>query len=167
MGPTFLTDLAGILDDLGLGAWRSWGPIILMIVGWLGLVAWLLFLVTRIRYRIGPRHLSVTLLGLPLRRIAFGNIRAVHTHKPYFSEKWYNTLLPTFDRFLVIEKRRGLFKSIIITPEMRYVFKADLDRAIRGHLGLPSAPTVGETTTYDKMRVPDRSATERDRLGQG
>ncbi len=158
MEPSFLTEVAGWLDDLGLGAWRSWGPIVLMIVGWLGLVAWLLFLVTRIRYQIGRTHLKVTLVGLPLRRIAFANIRAVHTHKPHLAEKWYNTLLPSFDRFLVIEKRRGLFQSVIITPELRYVFKAELDRAIRAHLGLPPAPTVGEIITYDKMRVPDRDA---------
>ncbi len=156
MGADFLTDLARRLDDLGLGAWRSWGPIVVMIVGWLGLVIWFLFLVTRIRYRIGPRHLQVLVLGLPLRRIAFANIRAVHTHKPFLAEKWYNMLLPSFDRFLVIEKRRGLFKSVVITPELRYVFKAELDRAIRAHLGLPAAPTVGEIINYDKTRTADR-----------
>jgi hypothetical protein len=151
MDSTLLSSLAERLDDLGLGAWRSWGPIVLLILGWLGLFGWALFLVTRIRYQIGPRHLKITLCGLPLRRIAFGNIRAVHTHKLRFAEKWYNMLLPTFDRFLVIDKRRGLFPSVIITPEMRYVFKAELDRAIRRHLGLPLGPTVAETSTYDRM----------------
>ena len=54
------------------------------------------------------------------------------------------------DRILVIEKRRGLIKRLVITPEQRYVFKAELDRAIRACMGLKPAPSFASLTVLDQ-----------------
>jgi hypothetical protein len=116
------------------------------VVGWLGLIFGLIFCLRRVNYQVGRKHLKVTILGIPVRRVRLDNIRNIHTRKPRFAERWYNMLFPTLDRILVIEKRRGLVKCFVITPEQRYVFRSELDRAIRSHVGLkplgvtPAAP---------------------------
>lgn len=155
-----LHSLAARMDNAGMGAWREWGPIVVVILAWLALIVMLLFLLKQVDYRIGPRHLIVTILGIPVRRVRLDNIRNVHTpgpkRKPKFAERWHNTLhpiKPSFDRFLVIERRRGWIKRFVITPEQRYVFKNELDRAIRACLGMKPGPTVGDVTTFEKMTV--------------
>jgi len=90
-----------------------------------------------IDYRIGPKAVIITLFGLPVRRIRLDNIRHISSRRTGFCESWPNVLLIKRDRILVIEKRRGLSKRVLITPVQRYVFKAALDRAIREFNGLP------------------------------
>ncbi|MBI5386856.1 MAG: hypothetical protein HZA90_19460 [Verrucomicrobia bacterium] len=146
-----LPDTIKTLAVSEVGFWVQWGLIIQVVAAWLALVVFMLFLLTRIGYRISHKHLKVTLLGIPVRRVRLDNIRNIHTHYVRFGEKWYNHLFLKFDQVLVIQKRRGLIKDFVITPEQRYVFKAELDRAIRNYMGLPPAPTVANTTTFERL----------------
>ncbi len=148
---SLLEKLITTMDNAGLGPWREWSVIVLVVLVWLGLIGFLVFLLTHINYRIGSKRLVVTLLGIPVRWVHYDNVRNLHTHRIRFAEKWHNMLFPRSDRILVIEKRRGLFRRLVITPEVRYVFKAELDRAIRAHLGLKPGPTAAETTTYERL----------------
>jgi hypothetical protein len=97
------------------------------------LVAALLFVwvVSRIRYRIGSRHVKVLLFGICIRRLALTNIEAVSKRRSDgLAEHWWSTFRPKH-RVLVIRKQRGLCRNFIITPKNRYVFRSDLERAMR------------------------------------
>jgi hypothetical protein len=86
---------------------------------------------TQIHFRIGSRHLKVTLFGLTLRRIALTDIAYASKREPKgMAERWYSTLKTTHRR-LVIERKTGLRKYFCITPQNRYVFLADLKSAVR------------------------------------
>jgi hypothetical protein len=137
-----------------LDFWVNWWPVLAGVGAWLGLVVILLFLLSRIDYRIGPKHLKVTLLGIPIRRLRLDNIRNIHTRRVRVAEKWHNQLFAKPDRILVIEKRRGLFKSFVITPEQRFVFKMELDRAIRTFMGLPPGPTAADVRVLGDVPPP-------------
>jgi hypothetical protein len=99
------------------------------------------WLVTRVRYLITPRHFKVILFGVCLRRIRLEDIESVSKRHPSgWSEKWWNTLHPSH-RTLIIRRRRGLFRSVVITPRNRYVFKASLEKAMQG-LNAPNEDTA-------------------------
>ena len=103
---------------------------VVQVVGTLiALIAAFLLAIPLIRYRITPRWLLITLLGVPLRWISLGNIRSIsdHCHERY--EPWPNTHNPK-TRILFIRKRHGLFRHLLITPHKRFVFKAELEKAI-------------------------------------
>jgi hypothetical protein len=106
----------------------------------IGLVFWLR---TCLRYRITQKHLKVTLFGIPVRRVRLTNIESVGKSRNGWGEHWWNTWRP-FRRKLVIRKRRGLFKEIIITPRFRYEFKAELERAVQR--AASSAPQMSPQT---------------------
>ncbi len=134
-----------------LGPWGPWllvlGALVVATLA-LGIIV---FLVGRIDYRITERHLQVTLLGIPIRRLRLDNVRHISSHRPPVSERWPNQIFIRRDRVLVIEKRRGLFRHFLITPEQRYTFKAALDRAVRAVNGLPPAPTVADRMAFGVM----------------
>ncbi|MBI4327080.1 MAG: hypothetical protein HY674_17720 [Chloroflexi bacterium] len=99
----------------------------------LGLFAFtllLLWLRTRLRYRIGTRSLRVTLFGLSVRRIALVDIRYISKRRPRWGENWWNTLRPSH-RVLTIQRHRGWFKNFVITPPNRYVFQVELEQAVQ------------------------------------
>lgn len=88
------------------------------------------WLITCIRYRIGSRHVKVSLFGLCLRRIPFDDISSVSKRRATgFAENWWNTLRPNH-RMLVIRRHRGWPRNVIITPTNRYVFKSELEKAL-------------------------------------
>jgi hypothetical protein len=120
-----------VLRNLGLNDWHQWNPVLTLGLAWLLLIAWVMYLRTRIRYSIGPNHLNILLLGIPIRRVRLDNIRHIHGRKTKFAERWGNMVLTRYDRVLVIEKHRGLIKRCLITPDKRYVFKAELERAMQ------------------------------------
>jgi hypothetical protein len=94
------------------------------------LIFLLLWLLRHIRYSITPRHLKISLFGLSLRRIPLTQIESISKRRAEgWAENWWNTTKPGH-RALVIRKRRGLIKNLVITPRNRYIFKADLQRAI-------------------------------------
>jgi hypothetical protein len=97
------------------------------------LVAALIFAwaMTRIRYRVGSRHLKVVLFGIRLRRVALDSIESVSKRAgDGWTERWWSTLKPKH-RLLIIRRRRGLVRNFAVTPKNRYVFKADLERAMQ------------------------------------
>jgi hypothetical protein len=89
------------------------------------------WLMTRIRYRIGSRHVKVLLFGICIRRVALANIDSVSKRRgDGWAEHWWSTVHPKH-RMLVLRRRRGLWRNFVITPKNRYIFRADLERALR------------------------------------
>jgi hypothetical protein len=89
-----------------------------------------LVIIPLIRYRITSRWLLITLLGVPLRWVSLKNIRFITDHCKEAAEPWPNTHNPK-TRTLIIRKRHGLFRYLLITPHKRFVFKAELEKAVR------------------------------------
>ncbi len=121
-----------------------------LIIGLVLLTLLLIWLTSRLRYRITATHMEVTLFGVCARRIAFGNIERVSKRPPTFSENWGNTLKPE-PRRLVIHRKKGLLKEFSITPMNRYLFKAELERAMQG-LGLGNASSATVAMTEERER---------------
>jgi len=95
------------------------------------LVAFILCLcsIFTIRYRITRRHLKITWLWfIPIRFLALDNIRYLSPKRVRWAEKYYSTFNPRA-RWLVITKRRGWIKNVVITPPNPFVFKAEIERA--------------------------------------
>ncbi len=104
---------------------------LLCIAGTGVLVLGCLWMMSRISYRVGRRHVRVLLFGIPLRRIRIDQIAYASKHEPNaWAERWYNTLRISH-RLLTIEKRRGLIKNICITPRHRYAFLGEIKSAVR------------------------------------
>lgn len=112
----------------------------------LGLVVAILLIVPTINYRIGRRRLVFTVMGVPVRWVHLRNIRHVSDRPKGVAEPWGNTWNPG-NRTLFIRKRRGLFRSIKVTPVKHFVFKHDLELAIRE---LTGKPTSEETVHYTR-----------------
>jgi hypothetical protein len=110
----------------------------IIVLSCLGLVLVLVFLMTRIRYRVGSRNFEVILFGIRMRRIPLTDIRGVSKHRPGWCEKWPNTLFPA-KRLLFIHRRSGRFKHILITPTHRYAFKAEILRGVQRARALEAA----------------------------
>jgi hypothetical protein len=98
--------------------------------GLAAIVLAILLIVPTIRYRVTRKRLVVSALGIPIRWVSLKNIRYISDHSRLISEPWSNTHNAN-GRELYIRKRRGLFPSIKITPQKRFVFKAEIERAIR------------------------------------
>src|SRR5258708_39175134 len=99
------------------------------IFGFLGTSLIFFWLFTQIRYRIGSKHLKVTLFGIPLRRVALSNIRHISKRRTGFCEHWWNTWKPNH-RMLTIHKHRGLIKNFVMPPRNRYIFMPELQPPI-------------------------------------
>ncbi len=94
-----------------------------------------------IRYRVTSRFLRISWLGLPVRWVRLKNIRQILTQRVFWAEPWSNSFKHS-NRYLLIRKHSGLFKSLVITPKNHMVFRADLERA-RSQLAPPEVPTAG------------------------
>ena len=103
-----------------------------VIGGWILLLILLALLKIATRYRVGPKHLIVSVLGLPVRRIRLDNIRYLTTQRVRFAERWHNQVFVKPQTVLVVRKRRGLFKNLVITPHQRHLFMAEINRARDG-----------------------------------
>ena len=101
--------------------------VLLIVFIWVTLLVWAF---TQVRYRITSRHLEVTWLGIRCRRIPLIDIRYVSKRRTALAENWWNTLMPG-KRILVIHRRTGWFKNVVITPRRRYAFKAALEKAVQ------------------------------------
>jgi len=105
---------------------------------WIGITAITLVLLAfliprRIRYRIGKDSLEILLFGLPVRCILLNNIDAVSKKHTPWAEQWWSTWRP-HRRRLLIRRRKGILKNVVITPKYRYQFKAELERAVSQRL---------------------------------
>jgi hypothetical protein len=149
--------LPDVLRALGLPDWHKWNLALGLGLVWLFLVAWVIFLRSHIRYALGRNHLKILLFGIPIRRVHLGNIRHIHGRKAGVAERWSNMVITRLDRVLVIEKHRGLFKRCLITPDKPYVFRAELERAIRTRMvakqatvsDIPSTTSVVVNLNFD------------------
>jgi hypothetical protein len=102
---------------------------LLMVAGGLLALVLLVCSIVTIRYKITPRYLKILWLWfIPIRLIRLSHIRYVSPKPVFWAEKWYNTF-QVANRWLVITRRRGLFKELVISPRSPFVFKAELERA--------------------------------------
>lgn len=112
-------------------------------------VFFVVWLQTKIQYRIGSKHLKISCLGFVLRRIDLTDIKRISKRAPSgLSERWYSTTRPKH-RILAIQRHTGLRKNILITPRNRYVFLSDLQNAIRRvspQSNVEIEPSTEETT---------------------
>ena len=95
----------------------------------IALSALVLWVPTRLRYRIAKNHFEITLFGIPLRWVRLQDIILVSKSRIKWAEPWSNTWRGSRRR-IIIQKRRGLFKNILVTPQFRYEFKVELERAV-------------------------------------
>ena len=109
----------------------------MILAGCFGAVVVLMLSLVTIRYRITRRFLKITWLGLPVRLMRLTNIAHIGFTPVFWAEKWPNTFKPG-NRRLVIQKRSGLFKHLVITPRNHFVFKAEMDKAMK-ELQVPGA----------------------------
>ncbi len=95
-------------------------------------VVFILWLPTRIDYRVTARDFRITLLGIPLRRIPIGDIDHITTHHERWAEQWWNTCQPLRRRLMIV-RRRGWIRNLVVTPRYRYELKAALEKAMDLH----------------------------------
>jgi hypothetical protein len=113
----------------------------------IALIAFILWLPTQLRYQITKTHFVITLFGIPLRWVRLEDVILVSKSRTKWAEPWSNTWKGSRRR-IIIQKRRGLFKKILVTPQFRYEFKVDLENAAlkaKGKLapedtGIPTEP---------------------------
>lgn len=122
----------------------------------IALIVVVLSVVPLIRYRLTSRRLFITVLGIPIRWVSLKNIRYLSDHARDAAEPWANTFTRK-NRSLYVRKRRGLFRYLHLTPEKRFVFKAEVEKAIRQ---LDPGATFEETSFYDR-RADGASLTQR------
>jgi hypothetical protein len=102
------------------------------------------WLITRVRYRIGSKHVKVLLFGVCIRRVALSSIESVSKRRrDGLAEHWWSTMKPKH-RMLVLRRHRGLCRNFVVTPKNRYIFKTDLERAMR-RAGVSVTPSDSET----------------------
>lgn len=105
--------------------WQRLLPVAGAVFGFLLLVSSIL----TIRYRVTARFLKITWLWvIPVRLIRLSNIRYLTPKRVFWAERWYGTF-NVRARWLVVVKRHGLFKYVVITPRNPFVFKAEIERA--------------------------------------
>jgi len=92
----------------------------------------LVALLANINYRITPFHLEISMMGMAVRRIPHHDIKSVSVRRIWFAERWCNTL-SLGNRRLVIERRSGWFRNVVISPPYRFVFRSALAEARRHH----------------------------------
>jgi|GEM_PF-1714594 len=90
-----------------------------------------LWLMTRIHYRIGSRHLKIVLLGMVVRKIELTDIKRISKRGPRGLAEYWRSTFKTSHRVLTVQRYTGLRKYVVITPRNRYVFLADLQSAIK------------------------------------
>lgn len=106
----------------------------------------------RLSYHIGRSSLRIQLGRVTVRRIDFTDIERVD--KPRRELRWLETenWRNTFDdsrRLLVVHRRRGWFRKLVITPRHRYEFRRQLRGAIAEATGQVLPPVVEEPAESD------------------
>jgi hypothetical protein len=89
------------------------------------------WLQTKIQYRIGSKQFKISCLGLTLRKIDLTDIKRVSKRKlGPIAEYWYSTTKPKH-RLLTIQRHTGFRRFVVISPKNRYVFMSDLKNAVQ------------------------------------
>lgn len=97
----------------------------------------------RTTYRVTETHLQIRVFGIPIRRIALQRIRRYVRERDMLAELWVNRLMPG-RRTLVIELKDGLFRQVVISPRLPYVFRHELSEARRA-MKAPPVEDLDET----------------------
>ena len=97
----------------------------------------------RTTYRVMETHLQIRVFGIPIRRIALARIRRYVRQRDFFCELWVNRLMPG-RRTLTIEVKGGLFRHVVISPRLPYVFRHELSEARRA-MKAPPVEDLDET----------------------
>jgi hypothetical protein len=101
------------------------------VFGILATTALWIWLITKIHYRIGSRHLKIVLLGMVIRKIELADIKRISKRRPKGAAENWRSTLKSSHRILTIQRYSGIRKFVVITPRNRYVFLADLQNAIK------------------------------------
>lgn len=125
-----------------------------------------MWLITRVRYRIGSKHVKVLLFGIPIRRIPLAKIESISKRAgDGLTERWWSTLRPKH-RILVLRRRGGIFRNVMLTPKNRYIFKIDVERAIdrlarKTGLPQPNRPLPSASSEADNLEDGEQGAPQR------
>ena len=117
----------------------------LLQIGAISFVATLMVVLAiyRTTYRVTETHLVIRVFGVPIRRIALQRIRRYVRGRDMLAELWINRLMPG-RRTLVIELKDGLFRHVVISPRLPYVFRHELSEARRA-MKAPPVEDLDET----------------------
>jgi hypothetical protein len=135
---------------------------LILSVGGVVAISAILWMISRIRYRVTADHLEISVLGFALRRIPIRDIRKFSRQgPPFLAERWVNTLRPG-RRVMVLERRRGFPKHVLITPQFRYELQHHIRQVMKasrlnGHESDGTELLVEEETTFSE----DRTSRER------
>ena len=123
----------------------------LLQIGAISFVATFLVVVAiyRTTYRVTETHLQIRVFGIPIRRIALARIRRYVRERDFPCELWVNRLMPG-RRTLVIELKDGLFRHVVISPRLPYVFRHELSEARRAM----KAPPVEDMDEAPSAPIP-------------
>jgi hypothetical protein len=108
-------------------------------------VLWALRLWLRLNstYHIGRAAFRIRIFGLTVRRIPFSDIERVSKLRRHYRwselEDWTNTLSAS-RREMVLHRRSGLFRKLVITPQHRYEFRTQIRAAIAAETGRTLEP---------------------------
>lgn len=108
-------------------------------------VLWALRLWLRLNstYHIGRAAFRIRVFGLTVRRIPFTDIERVSKLRRHYRwselEDWTNTLSAS-RRDMVLHRRTGLFRKLLITPQHRYEFRTQIRAAIAAETGKTLEP---------------------------
>ena len=103
-------------------------------------VFWLLRLWLRCQaqYEIGRNAFRIRIFGLTIRRIPYGDVDRISKLRRHYRwiemEDWSNTLSAS-RRELVIHRKSGLFRKLVITPAHRYEFRSQFRAAAAAATG--------------------------------
>ena len=79
-----------------------------------------------IDYRLSPTEVQITLFGLAVRKISYTDIEDVFMGSVGAGENWARK----FSGYVTIRRKRGTFRSVVITPDRPEDFVARLKERI-------------------------------------
>ncbi len=103
----------------------------------------------RTTYRVTETHLQIRVFGIPIRKIALARIRRYVRERDFFCELWVNRLMPG-RRTLTIELKDGIFRHVVLSPRLPYVFRHELSEARRAM----KAPPVEDMDEAPSAPIP-------------
>jgi hypothetical protein len=112
----------------------------------------LLWSAVTIRYHITTGHLKITWLGVPVRRFRLDDIKRIGTRPVIWAERWPSTLRQN-GRLIVIRRRSGWLRSVVITPKYPFEFRNELEQAIRSRGLAPAVSPLHSTRDPAERRA--------------
>ncbi len=125
--------IAGYLKSLSVIQWA------LIVAGGISALLLLrLWLRCQAEYHIGRSSFRIRIFGLTVRRILYSDVERISKFRRHYKwsrcENWTNTLAAS-RRELVIHRKSGLYRKLVITPVHRYEFRAQFRAAVAAATG--------------------------------